>query len=257
MGHPLQGEAAGEAEAAMGAESLSSPAPQDQTLAGALPEGNDHHSLSPFKGEDLPTSASEGSPREKDTAQELLLPEPKVDTSKPRKDLQTIRQLARAPASGVNLMPRIGLPCLNTLLCSAVLTTLHCLGRESTGTRFLGGGLWEGLSLYPELLTPVPGLVAEADPYAIEFKFPCAFCHFGPDVLGLYFFQASDAAAESAVSVKGVGKDVKDKTEEMKEPPTSVPASRNHRQVKRLMPAWSPLQDALPILAVHPMGCSF
>uniref|UniRef100_A0A4W2CP03 Ring finger protein 213 n=1 Tax=Bos indicus x Bos taurus TaxID=30522 RepID=A0A4W2CP03_BOBOX len=39
-----------------------------------------------------------------------------------------------------------------------------------------------------------------------------------------------DAAAESAVSVKGVGKDVKDKTEEMKEPPTSVPASRNHRQ---------------------------
>ncbi|XP_010854827.1 PREDICTED: E3 ubiquitin-protein ligase RNF213 [Bison bison bison] len=141
MGHPLQGEAAGEAEAAMGAESLSSPAPQDQTLAGALPEGNDHHSLSPFKGEDLPTSAREGSPREKDTAQELLLPEPKVDTSKPRKDLQTIRQLARAPASG-----------------------------------------------------------------------------------------ASDAAAESAVSVKGVGKDVKDKTEEMKEPPTSVPASRNHCQ---------------------------
>ena len=25
----------------------------------------------------------------------------------------------------------------------------------------------------------------------------------------------------------------------------------------RYMPAWSPLQDALPLLAVHPMGCSF
>ena len=89
MGHPLQGEAAGEAEAAMGTESLSSPAPQDQTLGGAL------------LGENLPTSASEGSPKEKDTAQELLLPEPKADTSKPRKELQTTGQLARAPASGV------------------------------------------------------------------------------------------------------------------------------------------------------------
>uniref|UniRef100_A0A8C6FXL0 E3 ubiquitin-protein ligase RNF213 n=1 Tax=Moschus moschiferus TaxID=68415 RepID=A0A8C6FXL0_MOSMO len=89
MGHPLQGEAAGEAEAAVGTESLSSPAPHDQTLGGTLPEGNDHQSLSPSKGEDLPTSASEGSPGEKDTAQELLLPEPKADTSKPRKELQT------------------------------------------------------------------------------------------------------------------------------------------------------------------------
>ena len=154
-------------------------------------------------------------------------------------------------------MTRVGLPCLNTLLCSAVLTTLHCLGRESTWTCFLGGGLWEGLCLYPELLTPVPGLVAEADPHATESKFPCAFCHFGPNVLVLYFFQASDAAAEPAGSVEGAKKDVKDKTEEMKEPPTSVPASRDHRQVKRFMPAWSPFQDALPILAVHPMGCSF
>uniref|UniRef100_A0A452EYY6 E3 ubiquitin-protein ligase RNF213 n=1 Tax=Capra hircus TaxID=9925 RepID=A0A452EYY6_CAPHI len=81
MGHPLQGEAAGEAEAAMGTESLSSPAPQDQTLGGAL------------LGENLPTSASEGSPKEKDTAQELLLPEPKADTSKPRKELQTTGHL--------------------------------------------------------------------------------------------------------------------------------------------------------------------
>uniref|UniRef100_A0A8C6FXI7 E3 ubiquitin-protein ligase RNF213 n=1 Tax=Moschus moschiferus TaxID=68415 RepID=A0A8C6FXI7_MOSMO len=141
MGHPLQGEAAGEAEAAVGTESLSSPAPHDQTLGGTLPEGNDHQSLSPSKGEDLPTSASEGSPGEKDTAQELLLPEPKADTSKPRKELQTTGQLARAPASG-----------------------------------------------------------------------------------------ASDAAAKSAVSVEGTEKDVKDKTEETKEQPTSVPASRNHRQ---------------------------
>ncbi|XP_055264373.1 E3 ubiquitin-protein ligase RNF213 isoform X3 [Moschus berezovskii] len=141
MGHPLQGEAAGEAEAAVGTESLSSPAPPDQTLGGTLPEGSDHQSLSPSKGEDLPTSASEGSPGEKDTAQELLLPEPKADTSKPRKELQTTGQLARAPASG-----------------------------------------------------------------------------------------ASDAAAKSAVSVEGTEKDVKDKTEETKEQPTSVPASRNHRQ---------------------------
>ncbi|XP_043761210.1 E3 ubiquitin-protein ligase RNF213-like isoform X2 [Cervus elaphus] len=141
MGHPLQGEAAGEAEAATGTESLSSPAPQDQTLGGALPEGNDHQSLSPSKGEDLPTSASEGSPREKDTAQELLLPEPKADTSKSRKELQTTGQLARAPASG-----------------------------------------------------------------------------------------ASDAAAEPAGSVEGAEKDVKDKTEETKELPTSIPASRDHRQ---------------------------
>lgn len=153
-------------------------------------------------------------------------------------------------------MTRVGLPCLNTLLCSAVLTTLHCLGRESTGTCFLGGGLWEELCLYPELLTPVPGLVAEADPYAIESKFPWAFCYFGPNVLGLYFFQESDAAAEPAGSVEGAEKDVKDRTEETKEPPTSVPASRDHRQVKHLMPAWSPFQDAL-ILAVHPVGCSF
>ena len=102
MDHPLQGEAAGEAEAATGTESLSSPAPQDQTLGGALPEGNDHQSPCPSKGEDLPTSASKSSPREKDTAQELLLPEPKADTSKPRKGLQTTRQLARAPASGVS-----------------------------------------------------------------------------------------------------------------------------------------------------------
>ena len=102
MGHPLQGEAAGEAEAAIGTESLSSLAPQDQTLGGALPEGNDHQSPSPSTGEDLPTSASEGSPREKDTAQELLFPEPKADTSKPRKGLQTTEQLARAPASGVS-----------------------------------------------------------------------------------------------------------------------------------------------------------
>lgn len=87
LGYPLQGEAAGEAEAATGTESLSSPAPQDQTLGGALPEGNDHQSLSPSKGKELPTAASEGSPREKDTAQELLLPEPKADTSKPRKEL--------------------------------------------------------------------------------------------------------------------------------------------------------------------------
>lgn len=129
MGHPLQGEAAGEAEAAMGTESLSSPAPQDQTLGGAL------------LGENLPTSASEGSPKEKDTAQELLLPEPKADTSKPRKELQTTGQLARAPASG-----------------------------------------------------------------------------------------ESDAAAEPAGSVEGAEKDVKDRTEEAKEPPTSVPASRDHRQ---------------------------
>ncbi|XP_013827796.2 PREDICTED: E3 ubiquitin-protein ligase RNF213 isoform X3 [Capra hircus] len=129
MGHPLQGEAAGEAEAAMGTESLSSPAPQDQTLGGAL------------LGENLPTSASEGSPKEKDTAQELLLPEPKADTSKPRKELQTTGQLARAPASG-----------------------------------------------------------------------------------------ESDAAAEPAGSVEGAEKDVKDRTEETKEPPTSVPASRDHRQ---------------------------
>ncbi|KAF4008099.1 hypothetical protein G4228_019714 [Cervus hanglu yarkandensis] len=141
MGHPLQGEAAGEAEAATGTESLSSPAPQDQTLGGALPEGNDHQSLSPSKGEDLPTSASEGSPREKDTAQELLLPEPKADTSKSRKELQTTGLLARAPASG-----------------------------------------------------------------------------------------ASDAAAEPAGSVEGAEKDVKDKTEETKELPTSIPASRDHRQ---------------------------
>ncbi|XFF88666.1 hypothetical protein AB1E18_014885 [Capra hircus] len=129
MGHPLQGEAAGEAEAAMGTESLSSPAPQDQTLGGAL------------LGENLPTSANEGSPKEKDTAQELLLPEPKADTSKPRKELQTTGQLARAPASG-----------------------------------------------------------------------------------------ESDAAAEPAGSVEGAEKDVKDRTEETKEPPTSVPASRDHRQ---------------------------
>ncbi|CAN0131544.1 unnamed protein product [Rangifer tarandus platyrhynchus] len=141
MGHPLQGEAAGEAEAATGTESLSNPAPQDQTLGGALPEGNDHQSLSPSKDKELPTSASEGSPREKDTAQELLLPEPKADTSKPRKELQTTGQLARAPASG-----------------------------------------------------------------------------------------ASDAAAEPAGSVEGAEKDVKDKTEEAKEPPTNVPASRDHRQ---------------------------
>ncbi|KAJ1072081.1 hypothetical protein K5549_013948 [Capra hircus] len=133
MGHPLQGEAAGEAEAAMGTESLSSPAPQDQTLGGAL------------LGENLPTSASEGSPKEKDTAQELLLPEPKADTSKPRKELQTTGQLARAPASG-----------------------------------------------------------------------------------------ESDAAAEPAGSVEGAEKDVKDRTEETKEPPTSVPASRDHRQFQEI-----------------------
>ncbi|KAB0366946.1 hypothetical protein FD755_020270, partial [Muntiacus reevesi] len=141
MGHPLQGEAAGEAEAATGTESLSSPAPQDQTLGGALLEGNDHQSLSPSKGKKLPTSASEGSPREKDTAQELLLPEPKADISKPRKELQTTGQLTRAPTSGAN-----------------------------------------------------------------------------------------DAAAEPAGSVKGAEKDVKDKNKETKELPTSVPASRDHRQ---------------------------
>lgn len=97
----------------------------------------------------------------------------------------------------------------------------------------------------------------EPDPHATESKLPCALCHFGPDVWGLYFFQASDAAAEPAGSVEGAEKDVKDKTEETKELPTSIPASRDHRQVKRLVPAWSPLQDTLPILAVHPMGCSF
>ena len=102
MGHPLQSEAVGEAEAATGTKSLSSPAPQDQTLGGPLLEGNDHQSPRPSKGEDLPTSASEGSPREKNTAQELLLPEPKADTSKPRKELQTTGQLARDPASGVS-----------------------------------------------------------------------------------------------------------------------------------------------------------
>ncbi|XP_069398075.1 E3 ubiquitin-protein ligase RNF213 isoform X4 [Ovis canadensis] len=40
----------------------------------------------------------------------------------------------------------------------------------------------------------------------------------------------SDAAAEPAGSVEGAEKDVKDRTEETKEPPTSVPASRDHRQ---------------------------
>lgn len=71
----------------------------------------------------------------------------------------------------------------------------------------------------------------EPDPYATESKFPCALCHFGPDVWGLYFFQASDAAAEPAGSVEGAEKDVKDKNKETKELPTNVPASRDHRQV--------------------------
>ena len=87
-------------------------------------------------------------------------------------------------------------------------------------------------------------------------SFPVCFVILALIFWGLYFFQASDVAAESAVSVKGAEKDVKDRTEETKEPPTSVPASRDHRQVKHLMPAWSPFQDAL-ILAVHPVGCSF
>ncbi|KAF5914971.1 hypothetical protein HPG69_011164, partial [Diceros bicornis minor] len=90
-GRPLQGQAVGGAEAAVGGESLSSPAPQDQTLGGALLEGKDHHTPDPSKDRGLPqegavptTSAGEGRPGKEDTAQE---PRP-------------AGQQAAAPASG-------------------------------------------------------------------------------------------------------------------------------------------------------------
>ncbi|XP_026936735.1 E3 ubiquitin-protein ligase RNF213 isoform X2 [Sagmatias obliquidens] len=141
VGRPLQGQVARGVEAATGTESLSSPVPQDQTLGGAFPEGKDHHSPNPSKGKGLPTSASEGPPRERDAAQELPLPEPKGDHSRPGKEPQATGQQARAPASG-----------------------------------------------------------------------------------------ASVAAAEPADAGKRVGKEVKNQTEKMKQPPTSVPASRDNHQ---------------------------
>ena len=102
VGRPLQGQVARGAEAAADAESLSSPVPQDQPLGGAFPEGKDLHSPNPSKGKGLPTSASEGHPREKDATQELPLPEPKGDQSKPGKEPRATGQQARAPASGVS-----------------------------------------------------------------------------------------------------------------------------------------------------------
>uniref|UniRef100_A0A8C9CZX4 E3 ubiquitin-protein ligase RNF213 n=1 Tax=Phocoena sinus TaxID=42100 RepID=A0A8C9CZX4_PHOSS len=86
VGRPLQGQVVRGVEAATDTESLSSPVPQDQTLEGAFPEGKDHHSPNPSKGKGLPTSASEGPPRERDAAQELPLPEPKGDHSRPGKE---------------------------------------------------------------------------------------------------------------------------------------------------------------------------
>ena len=77
-------------------------------------------------------------------------------------------------------------------------------------------------------------------------SFPVCFVILALIFWGLYFFQASDVAAESAVSVKGAEKDVKNKTQKTKEPPTSVPASQDHCQVKYLMPALLALQDTLP-----------
>uniref|UniRef100_A0A8C0I728 E3 ubiquitin-protein ligase RNF213 n=1 Tax=Balaenoptera musculus TaxID=9771 RepID=A0A8C0I728_BALMU len=102
VGRPLQGQVARGAEAAADTESLSSPVPQDQPLGGAFPEGKDLHSPNPSKGKGLPTSASEGHPREKDATQELPLPEPKGDQSKPGKEPRATGQQARAPASGVS-----------------------------------------------------------------------------------------------------------------------------------------------------------
>uniref|UniRef100_A0A8C6CC37 E3 ubiquitin-protein ligase RNF213 n=1 Tax=Monodon monoceros TaxID=40151 RepID=A0A8C6CC37_MONMO len=86
VGRPLQGQVARGVEAATDTESLSSPVPQDQTLEGGFPEGKDHHSPNPSKGKGLPTSASEGPPRERDAIQELPLPEPKGDHSRPGKE---------------------------------------------------------------------------------------------------------------------------------------------------------------------------
>lgn len=102
VGRPLQGQVVRGVEAATDTESLSSPVPQDQTLEGAFPEGKDHHSPNPSKGKGLPTSASEGPPRERDAAQELPLPEPKGDHSRPGKEPRATGQQARAPASGVS-----------------------------------------------------------------------------------------------------------------------------------------------------------
>ncbi|XP_074199996.1 E3 ubiquitin-protein ligase RNF213 isoform X3 [Camelus bactrianus] len=81
--HPLQGQSSGGTEAATGTKSPSSPASQDTTPGGALPEGRGHHSPNPSKGKGLPTSSSEGRPQEKDAAQKPPLPEPKGGRSKP------------------------------------------------------------------------------------------------------------------------------------------------------------------------------
>uniref|UniRef100_A0A4X1UID3 E3 ubiquitin-protein ligase RNF213 n=1 Tax=Sus scrofa TaxID=9823 RepID=A0A4X1UID3_PIG len=73
-GRPLRGQTAGGAEAAAGTRSPGTLAPL---------EGQGHHSPSTPRGKGLPTPASEGRPGARDAAQELLLPEPKGDHSKP------------------------------------------------------------------------------------------------------------------------------------------------------------------------------
>ena len=88
-------------------------------------------------------------------------------------------------------------------------------------------------------------------------SFPVHFVLLALMFWGLYFFQASVAAAEPAGAGKRVGKEVKNQTEKTKQPPTSVPASRDNHRVKRLVPTWSAFQEAVPVLAVCPMGCSF
>lgn len=92
-GRPLRGQTAGGAEAAAGTRSPGTLAPL---------EGQGHHSPSTPRGKGLPTPASEGRPGARDAAQELLLPEPKGDHSKPRKVPQTAGQQAKAPASRVS-----------------------------------------------------------------------------------------------------------------------------------------------------------
>ncbi|XP_021566641.1 E3 ubiquitin-protein ligase RNF213, partial [Carlito syrichta] len=98
---PLQGQAAGGAGTALEGEARRSPPPQDLT------EGKDQDTSVPSEGRGLsqegagPTiSACEGHPGAKDAAQEILLSESKAGSSEPRKEPQSARQRAGAPASG-------------------------------------------------------------------------------------------------------------------------------------------------------------
>ncbi|XP_066090745.1 E3 ubiquitin-protein ligase RNF213 [Saccopteryx bilineata] len=90
---PLQGQTAGEAEAAMEGQSPGGSASRDQHFS----EEKDQEWASPAASA---ASAHEGGPGKEDTAQELLLPESEGDHTEPKKELQAGLQQAGAPTSG-------------------------------------------------------------------------------------------------------------------------------------------------------------